>query len=323
MRHLPMLDAQPSADVQPADVDALSDAELDALIRHERPTHRAECLTAHRRYEVAVMYAPNRARVPEAAGVDAQNRPTDGGPDGWNAARPCPYLRCKWHLAIDYNAVNGTLSLPYGSRDDEDDAPEGASSEVPPEVRFAAQAEATVARLLHIQAGLAQWEHVQQARLAGTGDGKPAERFPPPYLHTCALDLADIGHETDGLTLEAVGEATNRTRERVRQVQGGALGHLKTSRHVHGLAARDGEDAHPLGDACVAPRTHIVLPSGAQIPVIRASGSSLIVACENPVCGAHFTIREPRLLKVGYAHCKSCRGARVAPPARDVRRAYP
>jgi len=49
--------------------------------------------------------------------------------------------------------------------------------------------------------------------------------------HTCALDVAESG----ALTLEQVGEITNLTRERVRQVESVGLAKLKTSARRHGL----------------------------------------------------------------------------------------
>lgn len=32
---------------------------------------------------------------------------------GSNAARPCPWARCRWHLATDYNRLNGSLTLNF------------------------------------------------------------------------------------------------------------------------------------------------------------------------------------------------------------------
>jgi len=48
---------------------------------------------------------------------------------------------------------------------------------------------------------------------------------------TCALDVAEAG----ALTLEQVGEITNLTRERVRQVESIGLAKLSASAHRHGL----------------------------------------------------------------------------------------
>jgi len=72
-----------------------------------------------------------------------------------NAARPCPFVGCKYHLFIDVNAATGSIKM---------NAPD-----------------------------LEVWQ-LQQS---------------------CALDVADTG----GITLEAVGELLNITRERIRQVE--------------------------------------------------------------------------------------------------------
>lgn len=50
--------------------------------------------------------------------------------------------------------------------------------------------------------------------------------------YSCSLDLADAGHEGDGMTLDAVAQVLNLTRERVRQIEVVALEKMRA-----GLAA--------------------------------------------------------------------------------------
>lgn len=39
----------------------------------------------------------------------------DGGPDGANAERPCPWVSCRYHLAIDVDRTNGHVKLNFPS----------------------------------------------------------------------------------------------------------------------------------------------------------------------------------------------------------------
>lgn len=61
-----------------------------------------------------------------------------------------------------------------------------------------------------------------------SADGR-AIKFNFPWIepwdlpYSCALDLADTGELTGGMTLESVGSAMNLTRERLRQVENVAL----------------------------------------------------------------------------------------------------
>lgn len=88
--------------------------------------------------------------------------------------RPCPYVACRYHMALDVDPIRGSVKL----------------------------------------------------------------NFPSLALHemseTCALDVADRG----GLTLEAVGDLLNVTRERLRQIEEAALSRLATA----GLLEQAAED---------------------------------------------------------------------------------
>jgi len=74
---------------------------------------------------------------------------------GVNEERPCPWVSCKYHLALDVNPEIGSVKINFPDKE--------------------------------------PWELVE----------------------TCALDVADRG----GITLEEVGELTNVTRERTRQIE--------------------------------------------------------------------------------------------------------
>ena len=76
--------------------------------------------------------------------------------------RPCPFVSCSHHLALDVNPMSGALTVNF---------PELEIEEIP---------------------------------------------------ETCSLDVADRG----GATLDEVGRLTNRTRERVRQIQEAVLRRL-------------------------------------------------------------------------------------------------
>lgn len=50
-------------------------------------------------------------------------------PGGCNEVRPCPWARCRWHLAYDFNRVNGSLTENSPGADF-DDLPETCSLDV-------------------------------------------------------------------------------------------------------------------------------------------------------------------------------------------------
>lgn len=100
----------------------------------------------------ALMYPP----------VEGIERPKTRG-ECRDEPRPCPWVACKWHLAIEVNPETGSIKIVFPDRD--------------------------------------VWE----------------------LFDTCALDVAERG----SITLEAVGEKLNLTRERVRQVEVRGLLKLK------------------------------------------------------------------------------------------------
>ena len=117
------------------------------------------------------------------AGITAQRPRTRAEclPGGPNEARPCPWVSCKHHLALDVNPRTGAIKLNFPA--------------------------------------LEVWE----------------------LPETCALDVADRG----GITLEEVGEITNLTRERVRQVESRGLASLKPLAALAGLNEDLRERARP------------------------------------------------------------------------------
>jgi len=72
---------------------------------------------------------------------------------------------------------------------------------------------------------------------------------PWELAHTCALDVADGG----GLTLEEVGEITNLTRERVRQLETRGLIVLRQYAAAHGIEREDAYFPHADGNQTSKP----------------------------------------------------------------------
>ena len=88
------------------------------------------------------------------------------------AARPCPFVSCRFHLYLEVNPRSGSIRVNFE--------------------------------------GLEPWE----------------------LPETCALDVAERG----GVTLEEVGTWLNLTRERVRQLEAGAIGRLRATSEAATLA---------------------------------------------------------------------------------------
>lgn len=151
--------ARPSKREAPEDDD---EAEDDVAEAPRPPRQRAQTTSIKRLSKREL----ERGRMLYPEGEFAHvARPTTRGDclDGANALRPCPFARCKYHLALDVNTGTGSIK--------------------------------------HNFPGVEVWEMPE----------------------TCSLDIADRG----GMTLEAVGELMNLTRERVRQLQDRSLARLK------------------------------------------------------------------------------------------------
>ena len=139
---------------------------------------RSDGLTLDRPRTVSVRRIPLRVldadRVANADVEDLPKRPATRGEcigDGPNTARPCPFVSCKWHLAIEV-----------------------------------------------------------------TDAGNIREHFPgieiAELVETCALDIADRGP----VTLLEIGEATNVTRERIRQIEADGLRPIRRKVGARGLS---------------------------------------------------------------------------------------
>jgi hypothetical protein len=119
------------------------------------PRSRVEAIgTGRQPLRVKHLEAGRVELAAELAEHDATPRPRTRG-DCIGAERPCPWVGCRYHLAIEVNPESGSIKIVFPTLELE-------------------------------QLGA-----------------------------TCALDVADAG----GTTLERVGELTNVTRERVRQLE--------------------------------------------------------------------------------------------------------
>jgi DNA-directed RNA polymerase specialized sigma24 family protein len=138
-----------------------SDAEASTAVRIVPPTGGANYvrkgLVPHTLFELD----PEKGKpVPRVARPKTREDCLAGG---HNEARPCPFVSCRHHLAIEVDEDEGDLSFAFP--------------------------------------GKQPWE----------------------LAETCALDVAERG----GATLEVVSDMFDLTRERIRQIEGKALGRLK------------------------------------------------------------------------------------------------
>lgn len=256
------------------------------------PLHRGDCLTSARRYHLALRDADDD-RPPTVGGWtttwDAggfRRVPTDGLPDGRNSKRPCGYLTCKYHVAVEYNPLNGHISVMWT-------APERLGRGMNTEYLTDEAGDYLVAELERVREALRAWEASPEGHLPGA--------TPPEALQTCALDLADVAFDEEQLTLDRVGQAARKTRERVRQVSDAAFAALRGEALTLILAARDDEDARPSTEVAIPP---VEYEDGSTYPALRRSGSNVTVACTSPGCERRFTAREPRLLAMPAPFCR-------------------
>lgn len=272
-----------------------------------QPTERAlvpdrfECLTSAKRYHLALLdHYDKPGADPEPpkpggyqTGVRADRTltrvPTDGLPDGSNAVRPCPYFTCKYHVALEYNQTTGAVSVMWT-------APERQGRGMHTDYVTDEAGDHLVDELVKIQGELRQWEASPAGRVVGA--------VPPRHLQTCALDLADEARENGVLTLEQVGAAQRKTRERIRQVTDAGFEVL----------SREGTLAEHAERAVNAALDPLVYPDGHAYRVHRRSKSNVVVDCTHPGCGRRFSAREGRLLAMPSPLCAAHRdGAGTAP----------
>lgn len=188
----------------------------------------------------------------------------DDGLDGTNAQRPCHYVGCKYHLGLEYNPHTGNVVLASAPSD-----------------------EALAHRLAHLQV-----------------IPDPDVYHPAAFgMHTCGLDVADIAREDGTVTLEEVGLAMGKTRERIRQVSDGAYAVLLPL--MGELAAREGEDVRKVnGRTSTPPETSVLLASGERIPVLQAKLNTLVVRCQG--CAHPITVRRTTLARQNHVLCRKC-----------------
>lgn len=185
------------------------------MSRRMLPVYRGDCLTAADRYALTAAHTPEDVDPPPprgwVTGADGEMHPTDGLPDGENALRPCPFVSCKWTLLVDRDPLTGEVL--FAQHGNEEELLDGLA------LGARLRAEGKVA-----------------AYLAGTLD--PVAYPPGAVIESCALDFADrmAAEENPGGTLEEIGDAMDRTRERVRQVAEGALNHLRLDLSVSTVA---------------------------------------------------------------------------------------
>lgn len=171
------------------------------------PQTRGDCLTSAQRFRLAVVNRGPLDPMPKIRGYGPDG-PEDGEPDGFNAERPCPFVACRWHLGAEYDAQSGEV------------VPALRVAEEATEEERAATDEALLAAL-ELGARIIAEGKVQEYR-AGLLD--PAEYPPGALVETCALDFADAVAVSGATgTLESIGVAMERTRERVRQIIEGGL----------------------------------------------------------------------------------------------------
>jgi hypothetical protein len=120
--------------------------------------------------------------------------------------RPCPWVSCRYHLALDVHPETETLKL-RGS------------------ARFAERRSEGGRALVANERPIELQRHKER-----TKDGLSAEEFVDAVAESvvsdrpsCSLDIADIG----GVTLEDCARAMGLTRERVRQIEAVALRETK------------------------------------------------------------------------------------------------
>jgi hypothetical protein len=200
-----VIDAETETDEdapQWTDLDATARRTRARTIRISRWTRRAQELG---RYQ----YPPE-----EFADVQRPRTRADCLPGGCNAQRPCPFVSCRWHLAIDVNPLTGSIKLNF---------PESELEDLP---------------------------------------------------DTCALDVTERG----GLTLEAVADVLNLTRERVRQVQNLAMDRVSDHPLMRACAELGGVQTHDADDARDVPRslrheTHATITEEIDLPAVDWMGA--------------------------------------------------
>ena len=168
----------------------------DILEGYERPKRRGDCLTSSQRYE---LQATRLSKFGLPIFDPDPIYDGDGKPDGSNCVRPCPFVSCKHHLALDVSRTGGI----------------GVASGVPVENMSPLEGKELVSILTDSSKG--------QIRAL-------VEQYGRGYLQpSCALDVADAADLERGTTLELVGRFLGVTRERVRQIESESLGRLRVS----------------------------------------------------------------------------------------------
>ncbi len=258
------------------------------------PLTRGDCLTAARRYHLALVAHTRRPGAPpepptpggyqtvERADGALVRVPTDGRPDGANAVRPCPYFTCKYHVALEFNQFTGSVAVMWTP-------PERGGRGMHTDNVTEEAGDFLVEELDRVRAALRAWE--------GTPEGRVHGATPPQRLQTCALDLADIAAEEGALTLAQVGDAQHKTRERIRQVSEAAFEALKRE----GVLAEHADEALP--PPVVEELAPLEYPDGRRYEVFRRSGSNVTVACSHPDCDRRFSARTARLLAMPAPLC--------------------
>lgn len=236
---------------------------------HARPLHRYECLTAARRADLVRLYSGRElaGEQPRDARGELVDIRADSLPDGWNAARPCPFLGCQYHLAIEYNRRKGTVKP-----------------------MLAATEEALPGVLAEIESALS---------------AHPDPYHPPLHLHTCALDFADATRELGEATLDDVGKPVRRTRERIRQVVEKALAQIRPA--LLAVRNDEDEDRFATGDErkeALRTREDVALSTGQAVPFFSVARGVVSLPCED--CGRPYRVRLTALKKTAEALCRSC-----------------
>lgn len=201
-----------------------------------------------------------------ATGTPVAEESRAGSPiDGRNAQRPCLYAGCKYHLALDYNVHTGEVT-PTREVSDEELVDNMTGKVVVPD---------------------------------------PDQYHPAAYtMHTCALDIADVAREDGSVTLEDVGKAVDKTRERIRQVSDRGMASLKP--YLGTIAARDGEDVRLENGVPLSPDSvnRVRLANDSQLVVLQARMNTLVVPCQG--CERAVTVRRSSLLTRTNVLCRVC-----------------
>lgn len=180
-------------------------------------------------------------------------------PGGLNEARPCPHLWCPWHMWSEMG--HGGSRKPAGS-----------------------------------DGGRGPW---YRSSTGGPIDPKRLPQRDPAHLESsCILDASEDlpgAGRGEGMTLEAVGDVLDLTRERVRQIEADAASSMRdmpAARRAMDLAKMLGS-GHLDGAAGAIRRTDVLPPGGPVITLAENRRSSAAVArlsgtrpdlCRRPGC---------------------------------------